>query len=125
MEPRDPRRPRLLLVSDHRAAGDALAEYLTLHGFDVVARASNASDAACAARETAIDVALVDGDLSAGWTTVVRLLADNLGRNRIAVLSSYWGERERRDARECGVGATLLKRIAGPILAGQLRALAA
>ncbi|MDA8203847.1 MAG: hypothetical protein M0Z49_14020 [Chloroflexi bacterium] len=125
MEPGDHTRPRLLLVSDHRAAGDALAEYLTLHGFDVVARASNASEASRAARATEIDVALVDGDLSAGWTPVVSALADTLGRNRIAVLSSYWGERERRDARECGVGATLLKRIAGPILAGQLRALAA
>ncbi len=125
MEPGDRARPRLLLVSDHRAASDALAEYLTLHGFDVVARASNATEAARAVRDVPVDVALVDGDLPAGWLAVVCALTDTLGQHRIAVLSSYWGERERRDARECGIGATLLKRIAGPILAGQLRALAA
>lgn len=115
----------LLLVSDHRAAGDALADYLTRHGFDLVARASTPAEAAAAVRATHVDVALVDGDLAGGWRPVVQALADPLGRGRIAVLSSYWGQRERSDARTCGIGAALLKRIAGPNLAGQLRALAA
>ena len=125
MESPDDRRVRLLLVSDHRAAGDALTEYLTRHGFDIVARAANASEAAAAVRSMVIDVAMVDGDLAAGWRSVVRAVSEPLEHNRIAVLSSYWGQQERLDARECGIGATLLKRIAGPNLAGQLRALAA
>ena len=125
MEPPAETRPRLLLVSAHRAAGDALAESLTRHGFDVVARAATPAEAAAAARDTHIDVALVDGDLAGGWRPVVQALADPLGRGRIAVLSSYWGQRERSDAKTCGIGAVLLKRVAGRILAGQLRALAA
>ncbi len=125
MEPLLDLRPRLLLVSDHRTAGDALAGYLARHGFEVVARASNAEQAAAAARATLLDVALVDGDLAAGWTSVVQALAEPLGRSRIAVLSSYWGQQKRSDARRCGIGAALLKRVAGPILARQLRALTA
>ncbi len=125
MEPPLDLRPRLLLVSDHPAAGDALADYLARHGFEVVARASNAEQAEAAARATPVDVALVDGDLAAGWRPVVQALAEPLGRARIAVLSSYWGQQERSDARRSGIGAALLKRVAGPVLAGQLRALAA
>ena len=65
-------------------------------------------------------------DLAAGWRTVVRAVSEPLEHNRIAVLQSYSGpHQERLDARQCGIGATLLKRIAGPNLAGQLRALAA
>ena len=125
MESSDDRRLRLLLVSDHRAAGDALTEYLTRHGFDIVARAANAAETAAAVRSMPIDVALVDGDLAAGWRTVVHAVSEPLAHNRIAVLQSYWGQQEWLDARRCGIGATLLKRIAGPNLAGQLRALAA
>ena len=116
---------RLLLVSDHRAAGDALTAYLSRHGFIVVARASTPAAAAAAAGSSGIDVALIDGDVACGWRPVVAALADPLGRHRIAVLSSYWGQQERSDATRCGIGAALLKRIAGSALAGQLRALAA
>jgi DNA-binding NarL/FixJ family response regulator len=124
MEP-CPVRPRVLLISDHVAAGDALAGYLVRNGFDVVGRASNPATAAAVARATPVDVALIDGDLAGGWRSVVQALADPLGRGHIAVLSSYWGQRERSDARRCGIGAALLKRISGPGLAGELRALAA
>ncbi len=124
METRAETRLRLLLVSDHRAASDALAEYLGRHGFDIVARAATAAEAAAAVRSTSIDVALIDGDLAAGWRAVVQAVAEPLGRNHIAVLSSYLGQQERTDARRSGVGAALLKRVAGANLAGQLRALA-
>ncbi len=116
---------RLLLVSDHRVAGDALSEYLSRHGFEVVARVSSAAEAAAVVRQTRIDVALVDGDLRSGWRSVVNAVADPLEHGRIAVLSSYWDQQERLDARRCGVGATLLKRLSGSSLVGQLRALAA
>lgn len=124
METRAETRLRLLLVSDHRAAADALAEYLGRHGFDIVARAATAAEAAAAVRSTSIDVALIDGDLAAGWRSVVQAVAEPLGRNHIAVLSSYLGQQERTDARRSGVGSALLKRVAGANLAGQLRALA-
>ncbi len=120
------RRVRLLLVvSDHRAAGDALTEYLTRHGFDIVARAANAAEAAAAVRSTPIDVALVDGDLAAGWRTVVRAVSEPLEHNRIAVLQSYWGA-----AGAAGRQAVRHRRHApqanrGPLPGRQLRALAA
>lgn len=123
--PRDDAPLRLLLVSDHRAAGDALVAHLSRHGFEVVVRASTPDQAAAAARSTEIDIALIDGDVACGWRPVVQALAEPLGRRRIAVLSSYWGQQERQDATRCGIGAALLKRIAGSTLAGQLRSLAA
>jgi len=121
----DSRRLRLLLVTDHRAAGDALAAHLSRHGFEVVARASTPAEAADALRDVAVDVALVDGDVACGWRGVVQALDGLLGRRRVAVLSSYWDQQGRNDARRCGIGAAILKAVTGAALAGQLRALAA
>jgi DNA-binding NarL/FixJ family response regulator len=122
---RDDSRLRLLLVTDHRGAGDALAAHLSRHGFDVVARACTPGEAAEAVRTVGVDVALVDGDVACGWRAVVQAVAEPLGRHRVAVLSAYWGQQERSDARRCGIGAAILKAASGAALAGQLRALAA
>lgn len=121
----DEQRLKLLLVSDHRVASDALTEYLSRHGFEVVARATTPAEAAAAVHASAIDVVLVDGDVAAGWRSVVRAVGDPPQRRHIAVLAAYWDQQARLDAQRCGVGATLLKRVAGSCLAGQLRALAA
>ncbi len=125
MDAHDDSTLRLLLVADHQAAGDALATYLSRHGFEVVARASTPAEAAAALRSVSVDVALVDGDVACGWRAVVQALAEPLGRRRVAVLSSYWGQQERTDARQCGIGAAILKAVAGPTLTGALRSLAA
>ncbi len=116
---------RLLLVSDHRAASDALTSYLSRHGFEIVARVATPVDAADAARWARPDVALVDGEVACGWRPVVEALEASLGRQRIAVLSAYWSQQEQQHADRWGVGATLLKRVASATLALQLRSLAA
>jgi len=116
---------RLLLVSDHRAASDALTSYLSRHGFEIVARVSSPAGAAEAAEWAHPDVALVDGEVACGWRAVVAALEISLCRQRIAVVSAYWTQREQQDADRSGVGATLLKRIASAALALQLRSLAA
>ncbi len=116
---------RLLLVSDHRQASDALTSYLSRHGFEIVARVASPEEAAAAACWSHPDVALVDGELACGWRPVVDALESSLGRQRIAVVSAYWSRQEQQDADRSGIGATLLKRIASAALALQLRSLAA
>lgn len=115
---------RLLLVSDHRAAGDALTAYLERHGIEVVARVTTPGAAAEAAAMLSPDVALVDAEVACGWRPVVVTLGSVLNSHRIALLSSYWSQHERREATRTGIGATILKRVTGGALALQLRSLA-
>jgi len=119
----DPQLPvrRLLIVSQHRAAADALCDHLSRHGF-VVAQASSES----AAREAATarpDVVLLDADVSGGWRPIVAALRDLVPADRIAVLASYWHADEQREAIAGGIGGTLLKHLDGSALARQLREL--
>ena len=117
-EPQLPVR-RLLIVSQHRAATEALCDHLSRHGF-VVALASCES----AAREAAAarpDVVLLDADETGGWKPMVDALSDLIPADRIAVLASYWHADEQREAVASGIGSTLLKHLDGPALARQLR----
>jgi pyruvate-ferredoxin/flavodoxin oxidoreductase len=112
---------RLLIVSQHRAASEALCDHLSRHGF-IVAQASCES----AAREAAAarpDVVLLDADVAGGWRPLVAALSDLIPAERIAVLASYWHTDEQREAVASGIGGTLLKHLDGSALARQLRAL--
>ncbi len=114
---------RLLIVSQHRAAADALSDHLSRHGFVVVARATCAGTAAHEVRDARPDVVLVDADVPGGWRPVVAALDGLLDRGRIAVLAAYWRSDEQREAIASGIGATLLKHLDGSALARRLRAL--
>jgi pyruvate-ferredoxin/flavodoxin oxidoreductase len=112
---------RLLIVSQHRAATEALCDHLSRHGF-IVAQASCES----AAREAATarpDVVLLDADVAGGWRPMAAALRDLIPAERIAVLASYWHADEQREAVASGIGGTLLKHLDGSALARQLRAL--
>jgi pyruvate-ferredoxin/flavodoxin oxidoreductase len=112
---------RLLIVSQHRAATEALCDHLSRHGF-IVAQASCES----AAREAATarpDVVLLDADVAGGWRPMAVALRDLIPAERIAVLASYWHADEQREAAASGIGGTLLKHLDGSALARQLRAL--
>jgi pyruvate-ferredoxin/flavodoxin oxidoreductase len=112
---------RLLIVSQHRAATEALCDHLSRHGF-IVAQAS----CEAAAREAAAahpDVVLLDADVAGGWRPVLAALRDLVAAERIAVLASYWHADEQREAVASGIGGTLLKHLDGTALARQLRAL--
>jgi len=115
----------VLLVSDHEAAAEALAAYLRRRGLIVVATATSPAAAAAAAELLRPDVALVDGEIAGGWRAVAAALEGRLERPQIAVLSGYWGHDERIAATRSGIGATVLKWVAGPSLAVQLRDLVA
>jgi pyruvate-ferredoxin/flavodoxin oxidoreductase len=119
----DPQVPprRLLIVSQHRAATEALCDHLSRHGF-IVAQASSDT----AAREAANvrpEVVLLDADVAGGWRPVVASLRDIVPPGKIAVLASYWHSDEQREAVAGGIGGTLLKHLDGSALARQLRAL--
>jgi pyruvate-ferredoxin/flavodoxin oxidoreductase len=119
----DPNLPvrRLLIVSQHRAATEALSDHLSRHGF-AVAQATTET----AAREAAASdpqVVLLDADVPGGWRPVVAALRDCIPASRIAVLASYWHADEQREAAASGIGGTLLKHLDGSALARQLRAL--
>jgi DNA-binding NarL/FixJ family response regulator len=112
---------RLLIVSQHRAATEALSDHLSRHGFAVVAQATCAESAV---REAAIvnpDVVLLDADVPGGWRPVVSALRDCIPAGKIAVLASYWHTDEQREAVASGIGGTLLKHLDGSALARQLR----
>jgi DNA-binding NarL/FixJ family response regulator len=114
---------RLLIVSQHRAATEALSDHLSRHGFAIVAQATCAESAA---REAAIanpDVVLLDADVPGGWRPVVAALRDCIPAAKIAVLASYWHTDEQREAVASGIGGTLLKHLDGSALARQLREL--
>jgi DNA-binding NarL/FixJ family response regulator len=119
----DPRIPlrRLLIVSQHRAAAEALSDHLSRHGFTV-------AQASCeiAARQAAADrpdVVLLDADVAGGWKPMVAVLRDLVPPGRIAILASYWHADEQHEAVAGGIGGTLLKHLDGNALARQLRAL--
>jgi len=108
---------RLLIVSQHRAATEALCDHLSRHGFAIVAQATSAESAArdCAASNP--DVVLLDADVPGGWRPVVAALRDCIPAERIAVLASYWHADEQREAVASGIGGTLLKHLDGSALA--------
>lgn len=115
---------RLLLVSDRRAASEALRVHLAYHGFDIVAHESSASAAGEAARREQPDVILIDASVPGGWQPIVTALDDVVPMQRIAVLAAYWSTEARRAANRTGIGATLLKRVEGVELMERLRSLA-
>jgi pyruvate-ferredoxin/flavodoxin oxidoreductase len=114
---------RLLIVSQHRAATEALCDHLSRHGFTIVAQATCAETAAREAETSCPDVVLLDADVPGGWRPVVAALRDRIPAERIAVLASYWHADEQREAVASGIGGTLLKHLDGSALARQLRAL--
>ena len=114
---------RLLIVSQHRAATEALCDHLSRHGFVIVAQATSADSAAREALSVRPDVVLLDADVPGGWPPVVAALRDLIPAERIAVLASYWHAEEQREAVASGIGGTLLKHLDGSALARQLRAL--
>jgi pyruvate-ferredoxin/flavodoxin oxidoreductase len=120
----DPNLPlrRLLIVSQHRGATEALSDHLSRHGFDIVAHAT-AESAARDCEASNPDVVLLDADVPGGWRPVVAALRDCISPERIAVLASYWHADEQREAVASGIGGTLLKHLDGSALARQLRAL--
>jgi pyruvate-ferredoxin/flavodoxin oxidoreductase len=114
---------RLLIVSQHRAATEALCDHLSRHGFTIVAQATSADTAAREACAVRPDVVLLDADVAGGWPPVVAALRHLIPAERIAVLASYWHAEEQREAVASGIGGTLLKHLDGNALARQLRAL--
>ena len=114
---------RLLLVSDQRAASEALRAHLAHHGFTIVAHEGQPVSAAAAARREHPDVVLIDAAVHGGWQDVVTALEDVIPRSHIAVLAAYWSTDARRAATRTGIGATLLKRVEGVELINRLRAL--
>ena len=113
---------RLLIVSQHRGATEALSDHLSRHGFVIVAHAT-AESAARDCEASNPDVVLLDADVPGGWRPVVAALRDCISPERIAVLASYWHADEQREAVASGIGGTLLKHLDGSALARQLRAL--
>jgi DNA-binding NarL/FixJ family response regulator len=114
---------RLLIVSDHLAASDALAAHLGRHGFTVVGEVRSAASAALAARTCSPDLVLVDSAVRGGWRAVAKALDGVMPRNRIVVLAAYLGADEARAARDAGIGATILKHVEGGSLASRLRSI--
>ncbi len=114
---------RLLLVSDRRAASEALSAHLAHHAFTIVAHEASAAGAAEAARRERPDVVLIDAAVPCGWQDVVAALDQVIPKSQIAVLAAYWSTDARRAATRTGIGATLLKRVEGPELVNRLRAL--
>src|SRR5450759_2712863 len=114
---------RLLIVSQHRAATEALCDHLSRHGFTIVAQATSADSAAREASSARPDVVLLDADVPGGCPPVLAALRDFIPAERIAVLASYWHAEEQREAIASGIGGTLLKHLDGSALARQLRAL--
>lgn len=112
---------RLLIVSDHVAASDALAAHLNRHGFAVVGEVRSARSAALAARTCNPDLVVVDGAVRGGWRAVAEALDGVMPRCRIVLLTAYLGSDEVRAAREAGLGATILKHVEGGTLASRLR----
>lgn len=112
---------RLLIVSDHVAASDALAAHLNRHGFAVVGEVRSARSAALAARNCDPDLVLVDGALRGGWRPVAEALEGVLPLSHIVLLAAYLGTDETRAARDAGIGATILKHVEGGTLASRLR----
>ncbi len=115
---------RVLLVSDHRAAAEALRAHLARHGFAVVAHETNADGAAAAARRDRPHLVLVDAAVPGGWQPVVTALDGLIARRHVAVLAAYWSIDARRAAAATGIGAMLLKRVDGVELIERLRSLA-
>lgn len=119
----DPSLParRLLIVSTHRAASEALSDHLKRHGFQVAQATTETAVREAAASDP--QVVLLDADVPGGWRPVVSALRDCIPASRIAVLASYWHADEQREAAASGIGGTLLKHLDGSALARQLRAL--
>jgi pyruvate-ferredoxin/flavodoxin oxidoreductase len=119
----DPNLPvrRLLIVSTHRAASEALSDHLSRHGFAVAQATTETALREAAASDP--QVVLLDADVPGGWRPVVAALRDCIPASRIAVLASYWHADEQREAAASGIGGTLLKHLDGSALARQLRAL--
>jgi len=119
----DPSLParRLLIVSTHRAASEALSDHLKRHGFQVAQATTETAVREAAASDP--QVVLLDADVPGGWRPVVAALRDCIPASRIAVLASYWHADEQREAAASGIGGTLLKHLDGSALARQLRAL--
>ena len=115
---------RLLLVSEHRGASEALTTHLTRHGFVIVGHESSPSRAADAARRERPDVVLIDASVAAGWQAVVGALEGLVARGHVAVLAAYWSSDARRAAGSSGIGATLLKGGKTGELVERLRSLA-
>lgn len=115
---------RILLVSDHRGASEALGAHLAHHGFTLVAHESSAQSAEVAARRERPDVVLIDAAVHGGWERIVSAL-DSVPPGRIAVLAAYWGVASRQAAAATGIGAVLLKRVQGRELVTRLRELGA
>lgn len=115
---------RLLLVSEHRGASEALTTHLTRHGFVIVGHESNPGRAADAARRERPDVVLIDASVAAGWQAVVGALEGLVARGHMAVLAAYWSSDARRAAASSGIGATLLKGGKTGELVERLRSLA-
>jgi DNA-binding NarL/FixJ family response regulator len=112
---------RLLIVSQHRAATEALCDHLSRHGFIVaLASCESAAREAAAARPDAV---LLDADVAGGWRRMVAALSDLIPAERIAVLAAYWHADEQREAVASGIGGTFLKHLDGSALARQLREL--
>jgi hypothetical protein len=116
---------RLLLVSEHRGASEALTTHLTRHGFAIVGHESSPGRAADAARRERPDVVLLDASVAAGWQAVVAAMEGLVARGHVAVLSAYWSSDARRSAASSGIGATLLKGGKTGELVERLRSLAA
>ncbi len=112
---------RLLIVSTHRAASEALSDHLSRHGFAVAQATTDTAVREAAASDP--QVVLLDADVPGGWRPVVAALRDCIPASRIAVLASYWHADEQREAAASGIGGTLLKHLDGSALARQLRAL--
>ncbi len=89
----------------------------------VVGEVRSARSAALAARTCDPDLVLVDGALRGGWPAVAEALDGVVPRNRIVVLEAYLGADEARNARDAGIGATILKHVEGGSLASRLRAI--
>lgn len=119
----DPSLParRLLIISTHRAASEALSDHLKRHGFQVAQATTETAVREAAASDP--QVVLLDADVPGGWRPVVSALRDCIPASRIAVLASYWHADEQREAAASGIGGTLLKHLDGSALARQLRAL--
>ena len=112
---------RLLIVSQHRAAAEALCDHLSRHGFVVVlASCESAAREAAAARPDAV---LLDADVAGGWRPVVAALSDLIPAEKIAVLAAYWHADEQREAAASGIGGTILKHLDGTALARERREL--
>jgi DNA-binding NarL/FixJ family response regulator len=106
----DDGRVTAVVADDHPAVLEAVAEYLTRGGLEVVGRAADGEEALAAIEETKPDVALVDVRMPRlGGIELARLVARSSPRTGMVVYTGYGDGALLMEALDAGVRGLVLK----------------